>query len=302
MSNIVSQIKNLFLTGHLDAVCGANVVYLAMNGNNLDRYEDIRTLADHAVNSALMKITDTEQRTRVLEVLPEMMIAYKSIVGLRVLKALNMDREDTLDKTREEIEKNYNALKSNLSVEPKTDSDVSLYDALKKNLVKYINPFDLSWQDPEANMVLSDDSVLVEKLGRRQKRAFMEPCENMKCTLPESVVSKCEQFVCDFNETINTDIPRKIVHDKTWKEEISILEKRAERILSVLGEVWNNPAFEDSKARKEQSEGTYIVDVIMPLLRASLEDMPNGRICLSTAWQANQLIDEVKQLCSKIDT
>ncbi|CAJ0846816.1 7506_t:CDS:2 [Entrophospora sp. SA101] len=233
MSNIVSQIENLFLTGHLDAVCGANVVYLAMNGNNLGRYEDIRTLADRAVNSALMKITDTERRTRVLEVLPEMMVAYKSIVGLRVLKALNTDREDTPDKTREEIEKNYNALKSSLS-SPKTDSDVSLYDALKKNLVKYINPFDLSWQDPEANMVLSDDSVLVEKLGKRQKRAFMEPCENMKCTLPESVVSKCEQFVCDFNEAINTDIPRNIVHDKTWKENVSKLEKRAERILSVL--------------------------------------------------------------------
>ncbi|EXX74337.1 hypothetical protein RirG_052040 [Rhizophagus irregularis DAOM 197198w] len=76
---------------------------------------------------------------------------------------------------------------------------------------------------------------------------------------------------------------RNIVHDKTWKENISALEKRAERILSVLGDIWNNPAFENSTTRKEQSEGTYITDVVIPLLRASLEDMPNGNICLSTA-------------------
>ena len=32
-----------------------------------------------------------------------------------------------------------------------------------------------------------------------------------------------------------------------------------------------------------QSEGTYITDVIVPLLRASLGALPNSNICLSTA-------------------
>ena len=71
MSNLVSKIENVLLTGPLDAVCGANVVYLAMNGNNLGKYEDVRTLADNAVNSALMKVTDTEQKMKVLEILAE---------------------------------------------------------------------------------------------------------------------------------------------------------------------------------------------------------------------------------------
>ncbi|RIA78819.1 hypothetical protein C1645_842264 [Glomus cerebriforme] len=31
------------------------------------------------------------------------------------------------------------------------------------------------------------------------------------------------------------------------------------------------------------SEGTYVTNVIVPLLRATLEDLPNGCICLSTA-------------------
>jgi hypothetical protein len=48
-------------------------------------------------------------------------------------------------------------------------------------------------------------------------------------------------------------------------------------------EVWNNPAFASSEMRNNQSEGTYITDVIVPLLRASLRGLPNGNICLSTA-------------------
>ncbi|RIA82854.1 hypothetical protein C1645_834718 [Glomus cerebriforme] len=181
-----------------------------------------------------------------------MTIAYKSIKGLRAIKALNTN--------------------------PKTDSDATLYDALKKNLVNYVVPANLSWKDPEANMVLSDKSLLVEKLGQRQKRIFMEPYENMKCTLPESVISKCELFIHNFNKANITNMSRNIVHDKTWKENISTLEKRAEpvRFGIIRG-------FENSTTRKEQSEGTYITDVVMPLLRASLEDMPNGKTCLSIA-------------------
>jgi hypothetical protein len=72
MSNLVSKIENVLLTGPLDAVCGASVVYLAMNGNNLDKYEDVRTLADSAVNSALTKITDMERRMKILEILAEL--------------------------------------------------------------------------------------------------------------------------------------------------------------------------------------------------------------------------------------
>src|SRR3954447_20191255 len=71
MFNLVSKIENILLNGPLDAVCDANVVYLAMNGNDLGNYEDVRTLADSAVNSALMKVTDMERRMKILEILAE---------------------------------------------------------------------------------------------------------------------------------------------------------------------------------------------------------------------------------------
>ncbi|CAG8793501.1 14114_t:CDS:2, partial [Gigaspora rosea] len=42
-----------------------------------------------------------------------------------------------------------------------------------------------------------------------------------------------------------------------------------------------------SASRSEQSEGTYVSDIIMPLLRSSLGSLLNGSICLSTAERQN---------------
>ena len=52
------------------------------------------------------------------------------------------------------------------------EDDVSLYDALKKK-VNNINISQLTWRDPEASMVLSDNSEMINTLKRRQKRVFM---------------------------------------------------------------------------------------------------------------------------------
>ena len=56
----------------------------------------------------------------------------------------------------------------------------------------------------------------------------------MKYILSKSVISKCKLFIYNFNKVNITNISRNIVHDKTWKENISTLKKRAKRILSML--------------------------------------------------------------------
>lgn len=111
----------------------------------------------------------------------------------------------------------------------------------------------------------------------------MEPRESMKCVLPNSVISKCSEFVENFR---NINVPRDmgdIIHNNLWKENEFELSKTANRILNVLGEIWCNPAFATSTSRNQQSEGTYVTDVIVPLLRASLKNLPNDYVCLSTA-------------------
>ncbi|RGB29162.1 hypothetical protein C1646_818666 [Rhizophagus diaphanus] len=266
----------------LDAICSATVIYLIRKGTTLLPLLQVKDLTERAVNSSLSKITNFERRMKVLEVLPQMEIGYKSVIGLDAVKGLKTEQEPNLDRTKEEIERNIRTLQSKLSL-PMTDADISLYGALKTNL-RSINISDLTWHDPEANIIISDDSTLVKNLGVRQKQLFLEPCENMKCVLPTSVTSRCDEFVNNFNN--NNEVPevlRNIVHNKEWKEDDDKLIERTDRILSVLGEIWKNPAFTTSEMRSSQSEGTFLTDVIVPLLRAGLGDLPNGTVCLSTA-------------------
>ncbi|CAH1770131.1 11739_t:CDS:2, partial [Entrophospora sp. SA101] len=89
----------------------------------------------------------------------------------------------------------------------------------------------------------------------------------------------------NFNELNISRYMRNFLHDKHWKEDESEILKITKCILDILAEIWKNPAFTTSTSCNQQSEGTYIMDVIIPLLQASLGDLPNGGICLSTSEQ-----------------
>ncbi len=91
-----------------------------------------------------------------------------------------------------------------------------------------------TWRDPEANMIISDDSSLVKNLGVRQKQLFLKPCENMKCVLPTSVTSRYDEFVNNFNNNEISEVLSNIIHNKKWKENDDKLTERTNRILSVL--------------------------------------------------------------------
>ncbi|PKY35636.1 hypothetical protein RhiirB3_456744 [Rhizophagus irregularis] len=103
----------------------------------------------------------------------------------------------------------------------------------------------------------------------------------MKCTPPKLVVKKCEDFLENFEVLSTHKIVENAKHDNKWKEDDSDLLKITGRILDVLGEIWSSPIYATSTSRNKQSEGTYITDVIVPLLRASLANLPNGYICTS---------------------
>ncbi|CAJ0826669.1 16490_t:CDS:2 [Entrophospora sp. SA101] len=233
---------------------------------SLDTYNVIRDLAECAVNLALRTPQVVKGTATPLQ---GMQSGYDSIVGLKALKALKTEKETVLDNSHEKIEQNFNVLKVKLG-NPGTATDVSLYNTLKKNLEKFVVPSKLTWWDPEANTVLSNESVVVQKLNYNQKHDFLEPCENMKCVMPESLLLKCENFVRNFSASNITNDIMNSVHDKTWKEKTSQLEIRVEQLLEIIEEVWNNLAFENSTTCSEQSEGMYICDVVMPLIWAGI--------------------------------
>ncbi|CAG8561819.1 23745_t:CDS:2 [Gigaspora rosea] len=115
----------------------------------------------------------------------------------------------------------------------------------------------------------------------------------MKCTVSESVKAKCDEFGSNFNNSDTSQATRNIFHDKTWKESDRKLLEITERTLNTL---LSSIPIPNSVSRSEQSEGTYISDIIMPLLRFSLGNLLNGSTCLRVDKERMEKIPDIMGL------
>nr|CAG8587250.1 10476_t:CDS:2 [Entrophospora candida] len=239
----------------------------------LDLLRDFKGIENETMKYQMLAITDWVDicacflniidpsllRTKVLGILPQL-----KALGRRPGRAMSISENVCLKNANQcicygtssrsfkrKIEENLNMLKTKLE-HPVLEMDTNLYASLRINL-ESISSSDLTWKDPEGSMVLSDDSEI-------------EPRENMKCILPGSVVSKRGEFMENFNGSSVSRYMGNLLHNKESKENEPELVKAAERILAI----WSNPAFPSSKSRNDQSQGTYITDVVVPLLQASL--------------------------------
>ena len=61
-------------------------------------------------------------------------------------------------------------------------------------------------------------------------------------------------------------LPQKLSHNGEWKESDEELADVTSRILSSLNDLWNNSAF-NFKFTKSQNENTYVINVIVPVIR-----------------------------------
>src|SRR5688572_18468571 len=93
--------------------------------------------------------------------------------------------------------------------------------------------------------------------------------------LPPIIQEKCNEFVENFIGRGINSLSRKLVHNGMWKESNEELAEVATRILGTLNNTWNNQAF-DPEFAKLQSEGTYVNNVILPAIRATLKCLPLG--------------------------
>ncbi|CAG8570494.1 7558_t:CDS:2 [Acaulospora morrowiae] len=160
MTHLVSKIEALLLDEPLNSLCGMSAVYLTIENNILSSLEYIREIADHAP-----LVFDDDFMVNVLVLISS---GYISIKGLKAFKALNIERELSPDYSYEKIVANINMLKYKLE-HPGSEINTNLYGSLRQSL-KHINPSELTWQNPEANIILNDDLGLIKNLGRRQKK------------------------------------------------------------------------------------------------------------------------------------
>ncbi|RIB25839.1 hypothetical protein C2G38_403387 [Gigaspora rosea] len=135
---------------------------------------------------------------------------------------------------------------------------------------------------PLASGVLYSKSKEIEELG--SNASFMEPAENIKVPTPSFVAELCNEFVEKISDDEITDVSiEELSHDNCMKECDEVLQEVTSKILETLETVWETPAF-IKRFIKSQSEGTYVTDVIVPIIRAALKDLPIKKsIFVSTA-------------------
>lgn len=83
---------------------------------------------------------------------------------------MKTEKELSPDDSRKEIDKNINRLKFKFEY-PVSEDDVSLYGSLRQ-ILENVDLSNLTWRDPEASMIISDDSFMLKDLDRRQKNTF----------------------------------------------------------------------------------------------------------------------------------
>ncbi|CAJ0825920.1 6243_t:CDS:2 [Entrophospora sp. SA101] len=213
-----------------------------------------------------------------------------AFVGVCSLRDMEMAVEPISEK---EIKKNMGDLRRKLarSTSPHAGE-------IRLNLIE-ISDSDLTWRDPIASQVISDDSNLVKELEGPAHLSFMRPAQHMQLVMPDVIRNKCTEFVENFSNDDLNGLSVKYRHNNTWKESEESLVGIVEEILRTLGDVWKNPAFRPNFVNM-QSEGTYVTDVVVPLLRSTLKNLPVGKInLLSTAERQSvasaDRMDERKQ-------
>lgn len=94
----------------------------------------------------------------------------------------------------------------------------------------------------------------------------------------------CNKFIENISDDDITDVSiEELSHDNCMKESDEVLQEVTSRILEILETVWEAPAF-SKRFIKSQSEGTYVTDVIVPIIRAALKNLPiKNSIFVSTA-------------------
>jgi len=134
----------------------------------------------------------------------------------------------------------------------------------------------LEWSDLLANQIIDDSSDLVNGLSSPMKKKFLKPARQMVPPNLPIIREMCREFVTGFDRHQTEDIPRLLKHDVSWKESVEILKEVTKEILNTVKDIWNNPAFGPNFV-DSLNEGTYVSNVVVPLIRATLKNLPFGK-------------------------
>ncbi|CAH1769155.1 12349_t:CDS:2, partial [Entrophospora sp. SA101] len=249
-----------------ELITAFSVVYHAMNEEPWITKENLRQIFHQAILAVMPSYEASSEKYQKLQGLSlKFDDAFEGVCSLRDFEIAEQEKELPSNV----IENNLRILKGNLK-----KSKAEYAKALRKK-VGNVKSSELSWRDPLASQILSNESEMVKQLQENEYKSFMEPVEYMQIPLPHSIKITCDEFLTNYDDG-SMEIPSQKLSYKNWREKEEVLRDITLRILDTLKEIWKNPAF-SYKFAKTQSEGTYIADVIIPVIRATLKDLPIGK-------------------------
>ncbi|CAG8595614.1 12936_t:CDS:2 [Ambispora gerdemannii] len=243
-----------------------SVVYHAMNEEPWIAKETLRQIFHQAITAVMPSYKAGSEKYQKLQGLP--LKFDDAFEGMCSLRDFEVTREEE-ELSTETIENNLRLVKGNLK------KSKARYAKPLRKIIGRIKSSELSWRNPLASQVLSSEMMEVKQLSEEDYESFMEPAKNMEASLPHSIERACDIFLTNYDDG-STEIPPQKLSYKNWRESKEVLRDIAVRILDTLGEIWKNPAF-SPKFAKTQSEGTYVADIIVPIIRATLKDLPIGK-------------------------
>ncbi|RHZ82206.1 hypothetical protein Glove_112g51 [Diversispora epigaea] len=110
----------------------------------------------------------------------------------------------------------------------------------------------------------------------------------MKPVSISRVKDMCNRFVSNFLSENLSSLPYELSHTNEWKESEDKLEEITLKILETLGSVWRNPAF-CSEFVATMNEGTYVNNIIVPLINACLSNNHFGESAFITTFEQQSI-------------
>ncbi|CAB5180530.1 unnamed protein product [Rhizophagus irregularis] len=283
---LYNKIYNFLITSPLNHITSFSVIYQIMRDEPLIEKEELYKIVEKASNEALKteKFQKMEAQDKISNIFEQFQIAFEGVCSIRNIEI------DNKILNKEEIKYNINDLKKKL----KTNN--SSYASEIRLDLEHIDIDKLTWRDPIASQVISDDSDMIKNLSIGAYQSFMKLAKQMQVdSLPNIIQEECNQFLNDFKEKNLNLLCNKYKHNNTWIESNEKLCEITKEILNTLSNIWKNPAFTPEFANL-QSEGTYVTDVIVPLLHAALKDLIVGNVnLLSTKASATRRKNYKKQ-------
>ncbi|CAG8734634.1 16857_t:CDS:2 [Acaulospora morrowiae] len=324
MSELYAKVYNFIVTAEEENINASTVIYQALNEEPWIPKEEIRGLVHRAISSALNLYAQGSTQQQKISQIPLQSflfspctgfnpgnmrrlvsacgphegisfacdiltaralagmfeVAYEGVCGLLNIGALKVSKEKPI--TLEQIDANLKKLKLKLTRDSST-----LARELTLGL-RNVTASSLEWSDPLANQIIDDSSDLVNHLPPPMKKTFLKPARRMVPPNLPIIREMCREFVTGFDRHQTEDIPRLLKHDVSWKESVEVLKEVTKEILSTVKDIWNNPAFGPNFV-DSLNEGTYISNVVVPLIRATLKNLPFGKSSFISTYERQSI-------------